>query len=99
MTWNQPVSLVLYLVAAAAVVFFSIKLSDYVDLLDKTTNLSGALLGSIMLAAVTSLPELFTSITATVLIKDNSLVLGNILGSNIFNILLILMCKFVLFLL
>lgn len=88
MTWNQPVSLVLYLVAAAAVVFFSIKLSDYVDLLDKKTNLSGALLGSIMLAAVTSLPELFTSITATVLIRDNSLVLGNILGSNIFNITL-----------
>ena len=85
---SRPLSLVLYLVAAAAVVFFSIKLSDFVDLLDKKTNLSGALLGSILLAAVTSLPELFTSITATILIKDNSLVLGNILGSDIFNITL-----------
>ncbi len=86
--WAYPVSIISYLAVAALVVFFSIKLSDFVDLLDKKTNLSGALLGSIMLAAVTSLPELFTSITATVLIHENSLVLGNILGSNIFNITL-----------
>ena len=84
----HPVSLLSYFVVAAIVVFLSIKLSDFVDLLDKKTNLSGALLGSILLAAVTSLPELFTSITATVLIHDNSLVLGNILGSDIFNITL-----------
>ncbi|MCR5332550.1 MAG: hypothetical protein K6E11_00790 [Bacilli bacterium] len=86
--WAYPVSLLSYVVVAAIVVFLSIKLSDFVDLLDKKTNLSGALLGSILLAAVTSLPELFTSITATVLIHDNSLVLGNILGSDIFNITL-----------
>lgn len=86
--WAYPVSLLSYLVVAAIVVFLSIKLSDFVDLLDKKTNLSGALLGSILLAAVTSLPELFTSITATVLIHDNSLVLGNILGSDVFNITL-----------
>ena len=81
-------SLLTYVLVAGIVVFLSIKLSDFVDLLDKKTNLSGALLGSILLAAVTSLPELFTSITATVLIHDNSLVLGNILGSDIFNITL-----------
>ena len=86
--WQYPISILSYLGAAAVVVFLSIKLSDFVDLLDKKTNLSGALLGSILLAAVTSLPELFTSITATVMIKDNSLVLGNILGSDIFNITL-----------
>ncbi|MCF0124300.1 MAG: sodium:calcium antiporter, partial [Clostridia bacterium] len=58
--------------------------------LDKKTNLSGALLGGILLAAVTSLPELFTSLTATTLLAnpDNHLVLGNILGSNAFNLIL-----------
>ncbi|MCR4879440.1 MAG: sodium:calcium antiporter [Bacilli bacterium] len=86
--WPYPVSIISYLVVAAIVVWLSIKLSTLVDLLDKKTNLSGALLGGILLAATTSLPELFTSFTATVLVKNNSLVMGNILGSNIFNMVL-----------
>lgn len=81
-------SIVTYLIIAAVVVFASMKLSDYVDLLDKKTNLSGALLGGILLAAVTSLPELFTSISSTLFIHKNSFVVGNILGSNLFNMCL-----------
>ena len=76
---------VAFIALAALVVFLSIKLSDYVDLLDKTTNISGAFIGSILLAAVTSLPELFTSFSSVVLLRENELVIGNILGSNVFN--------------
>lgn len=86
--WQQPVSLICYFIVAAIVVFLSIKLADYVDLLDKKTKISGAFLGGILLAAVTSLPELFTSLTATVMLSNNKLVVGNILGSDIFNITL-----------
>ena len=86
--WEYPVSVLLYLVVASIVVWLSIKLSTFVDLLDKKTNLSGALLGGILLAATTSLPEFFTSFTATVLVNNNSLVMGNILGSNLFNMVL-----------
>lgn len=86
--WQYPVSIICYLLVATMVVIFSIKLSTFVDLLDKKTNLSGALLGGILLAATTSLPELFTSLTATLLVKNNDLVLGDILGSNLFNIML-----------
>lgn len=75
----------LYLLVAAGVVLFSVKASEYVDLLDKKTSLSGAFIGGIMLSAVTSLPELFTSISATVLIHQPGLCLGNILGSDLFN--------------
>lgn len=81
-------SIITYLIIAGVVVFSSIKLSDYVDLLDKKTKLSGALLGGILLAAVTSLPELFTSISSTLFIHKNSFVVGNILGSNLFNMCL-----------
>lgn len=86
--WQQPVSIISYLLVAVIVVFLSIKLSDFVDLLDKKTNISGAFLGGILLAAVTSLPELFTSITATLFVKQNQYVVGNILGSNLFNMAL-----------
>lgn len=86
--YAEIMSIITYLIIAGVVVFSSIKLSDYVDLLDKKTNLSGALLGGILLAAVTSLPELFTSISSTLFIGKNSFVIGNILGSNLFNMCL-----------
>lgn len=76
----------LYLALAVVVVGLSIRISYYVDLIDKTTDISGAFIGGVMLAAVTSLPELFTSISATLFLGKPELVIGNILGSNIFNI-------------
>lgn len=75
-----------YIVVATTVVMLSIKASNYVDLLDKNTRLSGAFLGGVLLSAVTSLPELFTSISSTLLISKPSLCIGNILGSNLFNL-------------
>lgn len=75
-----------YLITALIVVILSIKASNYVDLLDRNTNLSGAFLGGIMLSAVTSLPELFTSLSATVMLDRPGLCLGNILGSDLFNL-------------
>ena len=86
-----------YIVVATLVVFCSIKASKYIDMLDKTTKLSGAFLGGVLLSAVTSLPELFTSISATILIGKPSLCIGNILGSNLFNVaVLALLSLFVL---
>lgn len=78
-----------YVVLAVLVVLFSVRLSYYVDCLDKKTALSGAFIGGVMLAAVTSLPELFTSLTAVLALHQPDLVQGNVLGSNIFNLCVI----------
>lgn len=75
-----------YGILAVLVIAISIRLSYYVDVLDQKSNLSAAFLGGVMLAAVTSLPELFTSIASTVFLQKSELVLGNILGSNLFNL-------------
>ena len=75
-----------YLIVASLVVWFSIKASQYIDLIDQKTSLSGAFLGGVLLSAVTSLPEMFTSISATILIDKPSLCIGNILGSDLFNL-------------
>lgn len=77
---------VLYIIVAIGVIYLSNKASEYVDLLDKTTSLSGAFIGGILLSAVTSLPELFTSISSTLFLDKPGLCIGNILGSNLFNI-------------
>lgn len=76
---------VLYFVLAVLVIQLSRKLADYVDLIDKKTQLSGAFIGGVILAAVTSLPELFTSISAVTVVNQPEMVIGNILGSNLFN--------------
>ncbi|MCQ2087510.1 MAG: hypothetical protein MJZ37_05530 [Bacilli bacterium] len=87
---HVSIVLLIYAVLAGGIVFFSKKLADYVDALDKKTKISGAFIGAVLLAAVTSLPELFTSISATILIPDGAdLVIGNILGSNLFNLAII----------
>jgi len=75
-----------YVAIVALVVFLSVKLGKYVDVIDAKSNISGAFIGGVMLAAVTSLPELFTSLSAVWVVKENSLVIGNILGSDLINL-------------
>lgn len=80
---------IIYLCVAAGVTFMSVKAADYVDLIEQKTDLSGAFIGGVMLSAVTSLPELFTSISSTLMIGEAGLSMGNILGSNLFNCLIL----------
>ena len=49
---------ILFLLFAFFTVYLSIKLSYYVDYLNKSSNINGVILGAILLAGVTSLPEL-----------------------------------------
>ncbi len=80
-----------YAVVASIVVFAAVKASHYIDLIDRTTKLSGAFLGGVLLSAVTSLPEFFTSLSATVFLDKPALCIGNILGSDLFNIAMLSM--------
>ncbi|MBR5990423.1 MAG: sodium:calcium antiporter, partial [Bacilli bacterium] len=94
----DPLPLILlYIVTAAIVVFVSLKLSDFLNIIDKKSNISGAFLGGVLLAMVTSLPELFSSLTATVFVKNNDYVLGNVLGSNLFNMMIFALVFFIFF--
>ena len=76
---------IFFLILAVLTAFVSIKLSYYGDTLSKQTKISTAFIGGLLIAAITSLPEFVTSISAVIL--DNpSLSFGDILGSNMFNI-------------
>jgi cation:H+ antiporter len=55
----------------------------------KSLGISEAVIGLTVVAAGTSLPELATNIMAA-LKKEGQIAIGNIIGSNIFNILLVL---------
>lgn len=82
--------LILQYIALAVVVVFAAQVEgNIVDELDKRTQLSAALLGGVLLAAITSIPEFITSITATVFLNQPGLAFGNVFGSNFFNLVIL----------
>ncbi len=79
---------IFFLIFAFLTVFLSIKLSYCADLLSKTSGVSKALVGGIVLAGVTSLPEFVTCFSAMV-VDNPALAIGDIIGSNLFNLFMI----------
>lgn len=82
----QAIVYIGYIAMVVVIVALSIKLGKYVDIIDAKSNISGAFIGGVMLAAVTSLPELFTSLSAVWIVRENSMIIGNILGSDLINL-------------
>jgi len=76
--------------AAAATVLAGISLSRTGEALAQATRLGSTFVGSTLIAAATSLPEVATTITA-VLSGSYDLAVGNILGSNTFNMVIIVL--------
>ncbi|UCZ51958.1 sodium:calcium antiporter [Bacillus shivajii] len=78
----------IFLLAAIITVVLAVRLSTYADVLSKRTSLGGMMVGTILLAGATSLPELTTSATA-IYVNNPNIAVGNVLGSNLFNLLIL----------
>ncbi|WP_088103511.1 sodium:calcium antiporter [Halalkalibacter urbisdiaboli] len=79
---------ILFILAAIVTVFAAIKLSTYADTIGEKTSLGGMIVGTIFLAGATSLPEVTTTVSAIVL-DTPDIAIGNVFGSNMFNLLII----------
>ncbi len=80
-----------FLAAASAIFYAGRQLSHCGDIIAEKTNVSRGWVGFILLALITSLPEVATSLSAASLINSPDLALGNIFGSNLFNLLIIVL--------
>ncbi|MDW7674595.1 MAG: sodium:calcium antiporter [Bacillota bacterium] len=76
--------------SAFLVVIAGVKLTGYADNIASKTKLGGLWVGSILLALATSLPEVVTAVSSGIL-EFPDIAIGNVLGSNIFNIAIIAM--------
>ena len=65
------------------------RLARYGDVLGEKTGLGRSWIGVVLLAATTSLPELFTGFGATALAALPDIALGDVLGSCMFNLLIL----------
>jgi Ca2+/Na+ antiporter len=75
------------IISAAVITVAAMQLAKYGDVIAIRTRLGGMFIGLILLAGVTSLPELLTSINS-IQHNEPNLAAGNLLGSCMFNIVL-----------
>lgn len=85
--WGK--NIVITLVGLAAIIFGGDLVVDNATKIAYSLGMSETLVGLTIIAIGTSLPELVTSISAA-LKKESEIALGNIVGSNIFNIFFVL---------
>ena len=83
------ISIILSIVGLAGIIFGGDLVVDNASKLAVRFGMSQAMVGLTIVAIGTSLPELVTSIVAAIK-KENDIAVGNVIGSNIFNVLLIL---------
>lgn len=82
-------SIILVALGLCGVIFGGTLVVDNAKAIASELGMSEALVGLTIVAVGTSLPELVTSIVAAVK-KENDIAIGNVVGSNIFNIMLVL---------
>lgn len=85
-----------FLFFATIVVIAAVKLAEYGDVIAVRTKLGGLFVGTIFLAAATSLPELIASISSFQLGEPN-LAAGNFFGSNMVNVVLLALIDLIIF--
>ena len=88
-TKSLPVSLIMAVIGIAMTIYGANLLVNSAIVIAKNFGISESIIGLTIVAVGTSLPELASSITAS-LKKHNELAFGNIVGSNIYNVLFIL---------
>ena len=91
-TNKLPVDILFIVLGLAGLIFGSDLFVKKATELARVIGVSDKFIATTVLAGGTSIPELTTSIVAAARHKDQ-MALGNILGSNVFNILLVLGCS------
>jgi len=80
-----------FLAGAGLIILAGTRLSRYADQIAFRTGLGGAFVGFILLATVTSLPEMAVSATSIIAVGSPDLAVGGLLGSNTFNLAIIVL--------
>ena len=83
-----------FLIATAIIVVTGSRLSKYGDLLADMLGWGKMFMGLILMASVTSMPELMNGISSVVILDAPDLAVGDIVGSCAFNILIISIMDF-----
>ena len=78
-----------FIVCTSVIVYSGIRLSKYGDTIAEKTGLGRAWIGLVLMASVTSLPELVTGISSVTYAGVPDIAVGDVLGSCVFNMLIL----------
>jgi cation:H+ antiporter len=78
-----------FILCSSVIVYCGAALSRYGDAIAEKTGLGRAWIGLILMASVTSLPELVTGVSSVALARTPDIALGDVMGSCVFNLALI----------
>lgn len=78
-----------YLACLAIILFAGTRLARYGDAISEKTGLGGIWIGLVLIAAITSVPELVTGISSAALVGLPDLAMGTLFGSCLFNLTLL----------
>jgi cation:H+ antiporter len=78
-----------FIACAVVIIYSGTRLSFYGDKIGELTGMGKEWVGLILMASVTSLPELITGISAVAIVKAPDLAAGDIFGSCVFNLLIL----------
>lgn len=78
-----------FIVCSAVIVYSGTKLSKYGDIIAEKTGLGRTWIGVVLMASVTSLPELATGVGSVTYANLPDIAAGDVLGSCMFNVLII----------
>lgn len=81
----------LFLLCSVAILGSGVRLSRYGDIIATRTGLGGTWVGLLLLATVTSLPELVTGASSVVLFDVPDIAVGDVIGSCLFNLVIFAM--------
>jgi len=73
-----------FIVCSGVIVFCGTLLAKYGDIIAEKTGMGRAWIGLILMASVTSLPELITGISSVTIANTPDIALGDIMGSCVF---------------
>ena len=86
---NLYLNILGFVFCAALIIYSGTRLSFYGDKIADLTGMGKAWVGLILMASVTSLPELITGISSVAIVKAPDLAAGDIFGSCVFNLLIL----------
>ena len=78
-----------FIICTSLIVHSGIKLSKYGDIIAEKTGLGRVWIGVVLMASVTSLPELVTGISSVTYAGVPDIAVGDVLGSCVFNMLIL----------
>lgn len=84
----------MFLACAATIAVAGYALAKYGDIIATKTGLGGTWIGIILVATVTSLPELATGVSSVTVADAPDIAVGDVLGSCVFNLALIAILDF-----